>query len=83
MKCSAVQCSTVQCSDKTSAVWCELDQVGDILEQWEHRVVVLVPGDLCNDHRFLYKLGINMVLVKVGRVPGAGIPYMGSGIGDL
>lgn len=21
------------------------------MEQWEHRVVVLVPGDLCNDHR--------------------------------
>ena len=27
------------------------EEVGDILEQWEQRVVVVVPGDLCSDHR--------------------------------
>lgn len=27
------------------------EEVGDILEQWQQRVVVVVPGDLCSDHR--------------------------------
>ena len=28
-----------------------MSSIGDILEQWEQRVVVVVPGDLCSDHR--------------------------------
>ena len=27
------------------------EEIGDILEQWEQRVIVVVPGDLCSDHR--------------------------------
>lgn len=27
------------------------EEVGDILEHWEQRVVVVTPGDLCLDHR--------------------------------
>ena len=27
------------------------EEVGDVLEQWEQRVVVVVPGGLCSDHR--------------------------------
>ena len=26
-------------------------KMGDILEHWEQRVVVVVPGDLCLDHQ--------------------------------
>jgi hypothetical protein len=27
------------------------EELGEVLEQWDHRVVAIVPGDLCLDHR--------------------------------
>ena len=61
-------------------------KVGDILEQWEQRVVVVAPGDLCLDHRpgDMPHLQVHMVhivlLAPPSRPPpGQGTPGPSSG----
>ena len=37
--------------------------MGDILEHWEQRVVVVVPGDLCLDHQHSDLLHLQVLLI--------------------
>lgn len=40
-----------------------LAKMGDILEHWEQRVVVVVPGDLSLDHQHSELLHLQVLLV--------------------
>ena len=37
--------------------------MGDILEHWEQRVVVVVPGDLCLDHQHSDLVHLQVLLI--------------------
>ena len=37
--------------------------MGDILEHWEQRVVVVVPGDLCLNHQHSDLLHLQVILI--------------------
>ena len=38
--------------------------MGDILEHWEQRVVLVVPGDLCLDHQHSDLLHLQVLVIN-------------------
>ena len=43
--------------------------MGDILDHWEQRVVAVVPGDLCHDHRGGAAPHLQVLLAAAAHLP--------------